>query len=297
MSDSTTTVKKTSERQILESLSLGVPLLATQRRRCLSLIGKTREDVLRSDRQATRFLLSMIGLMAHGRETTLDQVCGFLGTNPPEWMQEAEFVNRARRLMKPCRPGAEAREQLEGYVAEILEELQGQAQFVAEVTERPSDRHGRGRHGATPAGTRLANQVDKIDRGCMSAIRRLESRQKPDRRGPKRDAKKPSRPRRSSATWARNGRPSRPPHGPRAGGRCGRSPGDRRGRGADGRISTACATPTEVEERQSKPFRKRPSPVRPPRTVESKPFRKRPSPVRPPRTVESKPFWCRDPGA
>ena len=175
---------------LLEGLSLGVPLLATQRRRCLSLIGKTREDVLRSDRQATKWLLPLIGLM-YGRETTLDDVQSLLGTKPPEWMQQAEFVNRARRLLKAVPTKAEAREQLEGYIAEMIDELDAQAEFINEVAERDLQLDAAvACMDATPEGTKLANQVDKLDRGCMAAIRRLESRQKPDRRAPKRDAKK-----------------------------------------------------------------------------------------------------------
>jgi hypothetical protein len=44
---------------------------------------------------------------------------------------------------------------------------------------------------ATPAGTSLANAIDKSDRSCMAALKRLEARQKPGRRGPDGDPKKP----------------------------------------------------------------------------------------------------------
>ncbi len=172
---------------LLEGLALGVPLLATQRRRCLSLIGKKREDVLRSDRQATyRPLLPLIGLM-YGRETTLEDVQSLLGTKPPEWMQVAEFVNRAAAVAeRRCRrqrrgPGATRR--------------LASPRMIDELDARCGIHHRGGRSrdlqldavavvgkDATFEGTKLANQVDKLDRGCMAATRRLESRQKPDRR-------------------------------------------------------------------------------------------------------------------
>jgi hypothetical protein len=74
-------------------LSQGLALLASTRRLCFSLLGTNREQVLRGDPVATRWLLGFIGMM-YGQEATLDQVLAHLGTDPPEWMQEAEFFCR-----------------------------------------------------------------------------------------------------------------------------------------------------------------------------------------------------------
>ena len=83
---------------IEENLSRGLPLLASTPAPCFSLIGKKREQVLRSDPAATRWFLALAGMM-YGEEVTLDDVLALLGTEPPEWLQEAEFVIRAERLL------------------------------------------------------------------------------------------------------------------------------------------------------------------------------------------------------
>ncbi len=176
---------------IQESLSQRLPLLASQRQRCLSLVGKKREDVLRGDRLATRWLRAQISAM-YGQEATLEDVVSLLGTRPPEWMQEAEFVTRARRLKGALVPKSEALELLKAYVAEVIEELKGHREYVEDVADRNLDLDVRqARVDLTPDGNRLTNYILGSDRGCLAALRRLEIRQKPDRPAPKRRSRKP----------------------------------------------------------------------------------------------------------
>jgi len=177
---------------ILESLSQRLPLLASTRRRCFSLIGKTREQVLRSDRTATPLFLNLAGLM-YGQEATLENILALLGTEPPEWMQEAELVTRGERLLSAVPTQAAAREALKGNISAIMEDLKGKLAYAREAAERDLELDAaEACADATPEGTKLTNAIDKIDRSCLAAIRRLEARQRPARPGPKRDPEQPA---------------------------------------------------------------------------------------------------------
>ena len=177
---------------ILESLSQGLPLLASMRRRCFSLIGKKQDHVLRSDRTATPWFLNLAGLM-YGQEATVENIIALLGTDSPEWMQEAEFVIRGQRLRSAVPTQAAARDALTGYVSAIMEDLKGKLAYASEVAERDLELDAADACAdATPAGTKLTNAIDKIDRSCLAAIRRLEARQRPARPGPKRDPEQPA---------------------------------------------------------------------------------------------------------
>ncbi len=178
---------------IRKSLSQGLPLLASMRRRCFSLNGKTYEQVLRSDRQATRWFLGLAGLM-YGKEATVEDILALLGTDPPEWMQEAEFVTRATRLQRQLPTKAAARELLTGYVTKVMKRLKKELAYVKEVADRDLGLDAtEAAADVTPAGISLANAIDKVDRSCMAAIRKLEAWQRtPARPGLGRDPKKPA---------------------------------------------------------------------------------------------------------
>ena len=129
---------------ILESLSQDLPLLASTRQRCFSLIGKTREQVLRSDRTATPWFLNLAGLM-YGKEATLENILALLGTEPPEWMDDAEFVIRAERLRSAVPTQAAAREALKGQVSAIMEDLNTKLTHARRGRRSgPGARRGRG---------------------------------------------------------------------------------------------------------------------------------------------------------
>jgi hypothetical protein len=149
-------------------------------------VGKKREHVLRSDPAATRWFLAFAG-MIYGEEATPDDVLALLGTEPPEWLQEDEFVTRGQRLLSEVPTKAVARERITGYVAEAIQELEGQWDYGNEIADRDIgldtivaclD--------ATPAGISLANAIDKSDRSCLAAIRRLQAGRTPNRPGPNR---------------------------------------------------------------------------------------------------------------
>jgi hypothetical protein len=173
-----------------QDLSRGTPLLASTRFLCFSLLGKKREHVLRSDPTATRWFLALAGMM-YGAEATLDDVLALLGTEPPESVQEAECVNRAKRLLSAVPAKAVAKERLTGYVAEVMEELGGQWDYVNEIADRDIGLDTVvASLDVTPAGMSLASAIDKAEKSCLAAIRRLQAGRTPVRPGPKRGPKK-----------------------------------------------------------------------------------------------------------
>ena len=173
-----------------EDLSRDLPLLGSTRALCFSLIGKTQEQVLRGDPAATRWFLGLAGMM-YGREATLVNVLALLGTDPPEWMSEAEFVHPGQRLLCALPTKARAGELITGYVAEVMEELGRQWDYVNEVAERDIGLDAIvASLDTTPAGISLANAIDKADKSCLAAIRRLQAGRTPVRPSPKRGSKK-----------------------------------------------------------------------------------------------------------
>jgi len=171
-------------------LSRETPLLASTRSLCFSLIGKKQEQVLRGDPVATRWFLGLAGMM-YGEKATVDNVLALLGTDAPEWMSEAEFVTRATRLRSAVPTEAVARERITGYVAEVMEELGGQWDYVNEVADRDIGLDSVvASLDVTPAGMSLASAIDKAEKSCLAAIRRLQAGRAPARPDPKRGPKK-----------------------------------------------------------------------------------------------------------
>ena len=170
-------------------LSQDTPLLASTRSLCFSLLGKKQEQVLRGDPVTTRWFIGLAGLM-YGEEATLDNVLELLGTDPPEWMSDAEFVTRATRLQREVPAPAVAKERITGYVAEVMEELGGQWDYVNEVADRDIGLDTIvATLDTTPAGMSLASAIDKAEKSCLAAIRRLQTGRAPVRPGPKRGPK------------------------------------------------------------------------------------------------------------
>ena len=156
-------------------------LLGSQRRRCFSLLGKTRESVLRDDPVATKWLRAQIGVML-GQDGSLEDVAGFLGERPPEWMEQEEFDIRVKILADSVPTRAEAFEQLRSHVAEAIAELKEHQTAIQKMARRRLRNKAIGAGvNKTPEGTRLTNYISANDRGCDAALRRLEIQQKPVR--------------------------------------------------------------------------------------------------------------------
>ena len=209
-----------------QDLSRGTPLLGSTRSLCYSLLGKKHEHVLRNDPTATRWFLALAGMM-YGEKTTVDDVLALLGTDPPEWMSEAEFVIRATRLRSRGAdggggPGAHHGLRRRGHGGAGG----GQWDHVNEVADRDIGLDAVvAALDVTPAGMSLASAIDKAEKSCLAAIRRLQAGRAPGRPDPKRGPKK-AESRRGGAA-----RPDRSwPGG--AGRRCGQCPSHRRRRGA-----------------------------------------------------------------
>jgi hypothetical protein len=172
-----------------QDLAKELPLMASTRRLCFSLLGTNRQQVLRGDPVATRWFLGLAGMM-YGAEVTLDNILALLGTDPPEWVQEIEFVARGERLQREVPTKEVATEQIKGYVAEVMEELGRQWDYVNEIADRDIGLDAVvAALDVTPAGISLANAIDKADKTCLAAIRRLQAGRTPVRPGAKRGPK------------------------------------------------------------------------------------------------------------
>ena len=163
--------------------------LSTQRKRCFKLLGRPSLSVLRDDPVATKWLRIQIGAM-FGPDAALEDVAGFLGGKPPEWMPQEEFAIRVRLLRDSLLTPVASLVMFKAYVAGAINELKAHQVAIQEVADRRlQDVVAGAGVEATPGGTSLSNHILANEKGCDSALRRLEIMRKPDRTGPKRGPK------------------------------------------------------------------------------------------------------------
>jgi hypothetical protein len=160
--------------------------LSTQRKRCFKLLGRPSLSVLRDDPVATKWLRIQIGAM-FGPDASLEDVAGFLGGRPPEWMPQEEFAIRVGLLRDSLLTPVASLVMFKAYVAGAINELKAHQVAIQEVADRRlQDAVAGAGVEATPAGISVSNYILANERGCDSALRRLEIMRKPDRTGPKR---------------------------------------------------------------------------------------------------------------
>ena len=156
-------------------------LMYTERLRCFSLLGKRPEQVLTGDPVATRWLRAQIGSKL-GEEASLEDVADFLGGQPPEWMPQDEFWIRVKEMAGSLHTRQGSIILLKTYIQRVITDLKALHTTLVEAAERKLHAAAEGALVDTsPEGTRLSNYIDKVDRGCDAALRRLEIRQKPKR--------------------------------------------------------------------------------------------------------------------
>jgi hypothetical protein len=177
-----------------DRLASGKTLLGTQRRRCLTLLGKRPLDVLRDDPIATRWVRALVGMVL-GAGADPEDVAGQLPAVPTEGMHPTEFDVRVKELAEALLPKKEARSLVLSYVTEELGRLANQFDIIKPLADRNLELEAE-EAGAdtTPAGARLGQQILASYRGSDAALRRLEALQNPPRRGPGRGAKKAEAP-------------------------------------------------------------------------------------------------------
>jgi hypothetical protein len=171
-----------SEWSILrDRLQSATFLLGLQRQRLLFLLGKCREDVLRDDKVATRYMKAMLGALFQD-DIHLDDVAAELGSIPLEGMHEAEFLLRAQQLGESLPGPAEAHALLLGYIEEEIERLEAELLVVEPRAQRDRalDVQAAGME-LTPDGVRLSQYIHTSYRGIDAALRRLDALQNPRR--------------------------------------------------------------------------------------------------------------------
>ena len=153
----------------------GKNLLGTQRQRCFALLQRHRFDVLRSDPVATRVLVAQIGVLC-GPEAPFEDVASFLGGGrPPQGMDQAEYTIRVKEIAGSLLPRPESFAELSAIVAEAVAELKTLRKVVQESADRDLAFDAvTAQMSSTPEGTRLANLVDKHEKGFMAALRRVQ---------------------------------------------------------------------------------------------------------------------------
>ena len=169
-------------------------LLASQRRRCLRLLGIKGEDVLRDNSLATSWVTAQISAM-HGPTATDDEVASFLGGEPLADMHLEEFQIRVERMAASLCSPAKAHDQLKRFVAEVIHELEERWTYVNDVAERNLALDvTEASADATVEGQRIHNYTLGHERSYMAALGRIEKSQKPPRPGPKGGPKKSQAP-------------------------------------------------------------------------------------------------------
>jgi hypothetical protein len=92
------------------------PLLGSQRKRVLALVGKSHQDALRDDPVALRWMPALLGT-TFGAAATAEQIAGELGGWPKNGMSRAEFDIRVQEMAGLLPGKAEARVLLLKYMA------------------------------------------------------------------------------------------------------------------------------------------------------------------------------------
>jgi hypothetical protein len=159
------------------------PLLGSQRKRVLALVGKSHQDALRDDPVALRWMAALIGA-TFGSAATAEQIAGELGGWPKNGMGRAEFDIRVQEMAALLSEKAEAR----ALLLESMTEEVGRLEEHLEVLEPLAERNltvaaQESRMEVTSEGTRLGQQILASYRGSDAALRRLEALQNPRRPG------------------------------------------------------------------------------------------------------------------
>jgi len=163
--------------------------LGTQRRRSLALVGRCREDALRDDPIALRWMRAQLGAMYDN--ATPEEVAAHFDEWLPEGMSRSEFRFRMEMLAESLPAAGEARALLVSYVAEEIRRLEDHLAVLEPLAERNLALDAEeARWDRTAEGARLAQQILGSYRGSDAALRRLEALQNPRRPGPGRGPKK-----------------------------------------------------------------------------------------------------------
>ena len=141
--------------------------------------------MLRSDPVATRVLVAQIGVLC-GPEAPFEDVASFLGGGrPPQGMDQAEYTIRVKEIAGSLLPRPESLAELSAIVAEAVAELKTLRKVVQESADRDLAFDAvTAQMSSTPEGTRLANLVDKHEKGFMAALRRVHILQQPPKKPP-----------------------------------------------------------------------------------------------------------------
>jgi hypothetical protein len=165
-------------------------VLGTQRKRCLALVGKRREDALRGDPLALQWVRALLGV-ACGAGATLERVAKNLGGEPPEGMFGAEFDIRVERIARSLPGKAEAQALLVGAIDAEIRRLE---ERLAVVEPRAEENLALAAEAArmevTAEGSRLGQQILASYRGSDACLRRLEALKNPRQPGPGRGSRK-----------------------------------------------------------------------------------------------------------
>jgi hypothetical protein len=178
-----------------DRLAKAPSLLASQRIHALALVGKQRQDALRDDPAALRWVRALIGTMG-GAGATTEKVGGMLGTAArPEQMSLEEYNIRLEDLARSLKGRAEAKAQLVAYVAEEIGRLEQHLKVIEPLAARnlALDQE-EARVKVTVEGARLSGYIMSSYRGADASLRRLEARQNPKRPRPARGPKKAEAP-------------------------------------------------------------------------------------------------------
>jgi hypothetical protein len=168
-------------------------LLGTQRRRALALVGRCREDALRDDPIALRWMRAQLGAMYDN--ATPEEVAAHFDEWLPEGMSRSEFRFRMEMLAGSLPASGEARALLVSYVAEEIRRLEDHLAVLEPLAQRNLALDAQeARWDRTAEGARLGQQVLASYRGSDAALRRLEALQNPRRPGPGRGPTKTETP-------------------------------------------------------------------------------------------------------